>query len=259
MSRANADILTREQGGCLIITIDRPDRRNALRPLDHGALAGIFDAFDNDRQLRAAIITGTGNRAFCAGSDLADSQLGQRASLPATGFAGLTERFDLDKPVIAAINGDAVGGGLEIVLACDLAVSVPAARLGLPEPRVGLAASGGLHRLARSLPRKFANEIALTGQLFSAVRACEMGLVNQLADPGDLMAVALGWAEQIASLAPLSVKASKQMIEQGLDKPGLAAAFAASYPAYEAMLASKDAQEGPRAFLEKRPPVWTGE
>ena len=258
MGQATQDIIAVRQDHCLVITLNRPDRRNALRPQDHARLAQLFDEFAANDALRVALITGQGSLAFCAGSDLADSQLGQRSSLPETGFAGLAERFHLDKPVIAAINGDAIGGGLEIVLACDLALAVPTARFGLPEPRVGLAATGGLHRLARAVPAKLANEVALTGQLFPADRALQMGLINQLVEPAKLMEAAGQLAAQIAELAPLSVQATKQMLQKGLDKPGLAAAFAAPYPALDRMLASEDAKEGPRAFLEKRAPVWKG-
>ena len=185
-----------------------------------------------------------------------------RANLPPTGFAGLAERFDLIKPVIAAVNGDAIGGGMEIVLACDLCVAVPSARFSLPEPRVGLAASGGLHRLARQVPLKQAMEIALTGRMFAADELVGMGVVNQLSPSptggANVLALALETATLICENAPLAVRATKQMMMRGLDLPDLEAAFATRYPAFEAMLASEDASEGRLAFLQKRHPKWRG-
>jgi crotonobetainyl-CoA hydratase len=162
MEGAAAGIRWETKDRTLVLTIDRQDSRNALDPDAHHQLASLFDSFaDSDAHL-VAIVTGAGDRAFCAGSDLKVRAGLDRAHLPSTGFAGLAERFDLTKPVIAAVNGDAIGGGMEIVLACDLCVAVPSARFALPEPRVGLAASGGLHRLARQLPLKQAMEVALT-------------------------------------------------------------------------------------------------
>jgi crotonobetainyl-CoA hydratase len=232
----------------LVLTIDRQDRRNALDPDAHHQLAALFDSFaDSDVHL-VAIITGAGDRAFCAGSDLTVQAGLDRANLPSTGFAG--------------VNGDAIGGGMEIVLACDLCVAVPSARFALPEPRVGLAASGGLHRLARQLPLKRAMESALTGRMFSAAEAAEMGVVNQIAElaegPGAALVMALEMAGMICESAPLAVQATKEMMISGLDLPDLEAAYAADYPAFQAMLNSDDAAEGRAAFLQKRRPRWQG-
>ncbi|MGC6518583.1 MAG: enoyl-CoA hydratase-related protein [Candidatus Puniceispirillaceae bacterium] len=246
----------------MILTIDRQHRRNALDPEAHHQLASLFDRFaDSDAHL-VAIITGAGDRAFCSGSDLSVEASLDRANLPPTGFAGLTERFDLIKPVIAAVNGDAIGGGMEIVLACDLCVAVPTARFSLPEPRVGLAASGGLHRLARQMPLKQAMELALTGRMFAADELVGMGVVNQLSpsltNGADVLATALETATLICENAPLAVRATKQMMMRGLDLPDLKAAYAARYSAFETMLASEDAREGRKAFLQKRNPEWRG-
>lgn len=262
MEGAAAGIRWETKGRTLVLTIDRQDRRNALDPDAHHQLAALFDSFvDSDVHL-VAIITGAGDRAFCAGSDLTVQAGLDRANLPSTGFAGLAERFDLTKPVIAAVNGDAIGGGMEIVLACDLCVAVPSARFALPEPRVGLAASGGLHRLARQLPLKRAMEIALTGRMFSAAEAAEMGVVNQIAEPaegpGAALVMALEMAGMICEGAPLAVQATKEMMIGGLDLPDLEAAYAADYPAFLAMLNSDDAAEGRAAFLQKRRPRWQG-
>jgi len=244
------------------MTIDRQHRRNALHPEAHHQLASLFDTFAVSDKLLVAIITGAGNKAFCSGSDLSVEAGLDRANLPPTGFAGIAERFDLIKPVIAAVNGDAIGGGMEIVLACDMCVAVPSARFSLPEPRVGLAASGGLHRLARQMPLKQAMEIALTGRIFAADELVGMGVVNQLSPSptggADVLALALETARLICKNAPLAVRATKQMMMRGLDLPDLEAAFATRYPAFEAMLASEDASEGMLAFLQKRHPKWRG-
>ena len=262
MEGAAAGIRWETKDRTLVLTIDRQDSRNALDPDAHHQLASLFDSFaDSDVHL-VAIVTGAGDRAFCAGSDLKVRAGLDRAHLPSTGFAGLAERFDLTKPVIAAVNGDAIGGGMEIVLACDLCVAVPSARFALPEPRVGLAASGGLHRLARQLPLKQAMEVALTGRMFSAAEAAETGVVNRIAAPADgsgaALSMALEMAEMICRGAPLAVKATKEMMMGGLDLPDLAAAYSASYPTFEAMLKSDDAAEGRDAFLQKRKPRWQG-
>ena len=262
MQGAAAGIRWRTDDRILILTIDRQDRRNALDPDAHHQLAGLFDGFAASDLHRVAIVTGAGDKAFCAGSDLTVKAGLDRANLPETGFAGLAERFDLDKPVIAAVNGDAIGGGMEIVLACDLCVTVPGARFALPEPRVGLAASGGLHRLARQVPQKWAMEFALTGRMFSAEEALTMGIVNRIAPPdvnrGGALAMAREMAELICRNAPLAVRATKEMMTGGLGSPDLEAAYAARYSAFEAMLASDDAAEGRAAFLQKRQPRWQG-
>jgi enoyl-CoA hydratase/carnithine racemase len=262
MEGAVAGIRWETKDRTLVLTIDRQHRRNALDPDAHHQLATLFDSFAESDKHLVAIITGAGERAFCAGSDLTVAAGLDRANLPSTGFAGLAERFDLAKPVIAAVNGDAIGGGMEIVLACDLCIAVPSARFALPEPRVGLAASGGLHRLARQLPLKHAMEVALTGRMIGAEEAAVMGVVNQLVEaavgPEGALATALEMAAMICEGAPLAVQATKQMMIDGLDLSDLAAAYAAHYPAYEAMLNSDDAAEGRAAFLQKRRPRWQG-
>ena len=262
MQGAAAGIRWETDDRTLILTIDRQHRRNALDPDAHRQLAMLFDGFAESDAHHVAIVTGAGNLAFCAGSDLSMEAGLDRANLPPTGFAGLAERFDLIKPVIAAVNGDAIGGGMEILLACDLCVAVPSARFALPEPRVGLAASGGLHRLARQVPLKQAMELALTGRMFTADEAVGMGVVNRLspsrAGAGGALAMALETAALICENAPLAVRATKEMMMRGLDLPDLEAAFAARYPAFETMLASEDARAGRLAFLQKRSPEWRG-
>jgi len=249
-------IRTECDGPIMTVTMDRPEVLNALDPSSHRLLSEAFDRYAADDDLRVAIITGAGDKSFCVGSDLKARAKVGHDDMPTAGFAGLTERFDLLKPVIAAVNGHAIGGGLEIVLACDLAIAVPHAKFGLPEVKVGLAASGGLHRLARQLPMKHAMEIALTGTLFDANQALAFGLVNRVVDAENLSETVVTLAKGLLDCAPLSLHASKQMMTDGLAKPSLQAAFSARYSAYEEMLVSEDAVEGSRAFLENRKPVW---
>jgi len=249
-------IRVQETGEVLQVTIARPKFLNALNTAAHFELSEVFDAFAANDQLHLATITGVGDRAFCVGTDLKERSQHGLDHFPATGFAGLTQRFDLHKPVIALINGDAVGGGLEVVLACDLALAVETARFGLPEPKIGLAASGGLHRLARQVPMKAALEVALTGQLFGAKAALRLGLINKVVTQQDFQAESNRLMESLLECAPLSLRATKQMLFQGRDYSSLQGAYQASYSQYELMLKSGDAWEGSRAFLEKRKPVW---
>jgi len=236
------------EGGVLWITIDRPAAMNALNPAAHRELAAAFDVFAADRTLRVAVITGAGERAFCVGSDLKARAETNADDHPPTGFAGLTHRFDLTKPVIAAVNGLAVGGGVEIVAACDLAIAADHAALG----------GGGLQRLARGLPLKQAMDLALTGRRIGAEEAKRIGLVNDVVPRAELKARASDVAEMIIAGAPLAIEASKQVMLQSLSLPDLESALRARYPAAERMLESEDAKEGQRAFVEKRKPVWQG-
>jgi enoyl-CoA hydratase/carnithine racemase len=248
------------EGHLLSVTIDRPEVMNALHPPAHAELARAFDLYAADPELRVAIITGAGARAFCAGTDLKVRAATGRDDHPPSGFAGLTGRFDLFKPVLAAVNGLALGGGVEIVAACDLALAADHAEFGLPEPRVGLAALGGgvLHRLARQMPMKHAMWLALTGRRISAAEACRLGLINQVVPGRDLERAARALVDDLLAGAPLALEATKQVMLQGLAEPDLARAIHARYPAAERMLASEDAREGQRAFVEKRTPRWSG-
>ncbi len=244
----------------LWITIDRPAVLNALNPLAHREIAAALDDYAADPALRVAVLTGAGERAFCVGSDLKARAVTNADDHPATGFAGLTHRFDLLKPVIAAVNGLALGGGTEIVAACDLAYAADHAEFGLPEPRVGLAAlgGGGLHRLARNMPLKYAMDLVLTGRRIKAEEAKQLGLINDVVPRAGLKARVRAVAEQIVAGAPLAIEASKQVMLQSLAHPDLQTALRSRYPAIERMLASADAKEGQAAFVEKRPPRWQG-
>ena len=180
---------------------------------------------------------------------------------PPSGFAGLTSRFDLTKPLIAAVNGVAMGGGFEIALACDLIIASANATFALPEPRVGLAAlAGGLHRLPRMIGQKQALGMILTGRRVSAAEGQALGFVNEVVGPDELMGAAKRWAAQICELSPMSIRASKEAVYKGLDEPTLEAAIKgqARYPAVAALFKSEDFVEGPMAFAQKRAPNWKG-
>jgi enoyl-CoA hydratase/carnithine racemase len=257
---AGRRIIVERDGQTVWITIDRPAVMNALDPAAHRELAAAFDAFQADPELRVAVITGSGDRAFCVGSDLKARAERNVDDHPPTGFAGLTHRFDLMKPVIAAVNGLAIGGGVEIVAACDLAIAADHAEFSLPEPRVGLAAlgGGGLQRLARTLPLKHAMDLVLTGRRIGADEARRIGLINDAVPAAELRARVRSVAESIIEGAPLAIEASKQVMLESLAYADLQSALRARYPAAELMLGSADAVEGQRAFLEKRKPHWQG-
>jgi enoyl-CoA hydratase/carnithine racemase len=250
---------TRTEDHVLWVTIERPEVMNALHPPAHAELAAIFDAFAADDEQWAAVITGAGERAFCTGTDLKHKAATGSDEVPASGFAGLAARFDLDKPVIACINGAALGGGMEITLACDLVVAAEHAVFGFPEPRVGLAAlGGGLHRLARQIPLKLAMELILTGSRVSAAEAQQLGFVNRVVAASNLLAETRALLGSILECAPLALRASKATAMASLDAPDLESAIRGLHPAARRMLDSDDAREGPLAFAEKRPPHWSG-
>ncbi len=253
--------LAEKTGRLLTVTISRPEVMNALHPMANVELAAIFDDFQADPDLWVAIITGAGDRAFCAGNDLkfqAEAD-GVRPQHPATGFAGLTARWDLNKPLIAAVNGVAMGGGFEIALACDLIIASDNARFALPEPKVGLAAlAGGVHRLPRHVGIKRAMGMMLTGRTVGAAEGLELGFVNEVVPQGELLAKAHSWADEIMACSPMSIRATKEAAYQGLDQPGIQAAYEHHYDAVRAMIGSEDFIEGPKAFAEKRPPQWLG-
>ncbi|MEQ8283589.1 MAG: enoyl-CoA hydratase-related protein [Parvibaculum sp.] len=247
------------EGHLLIVTINRPERMNALHPPANFELEGIFNDFAADPDLWVAIITGAGDRAFSAGNDLRWQAEGNKMEVPATGFAGLTARFDLTKPVIAAVNGVAMGGGFEIALACDLIIASETAKFALPEPKVGLAAlAGGLHRLPRQIGAKRAMGMILTGRQVPAAEGKELGFVNEVVPAAELMAAAKRWAGLIMECSPMSIRASKEAVYKGLDIANLNEAVTGKYPAVNALFKSEDLIEGPRAFAEKRKPNWKG-
>jgi enoyl-CoA hydratase/carnithine racemase len=237
------------------VTINRPDVMNALHPPANEELARVWQDFAADADAWVAILTGAGERAFSAGNDLKWTAQHGVPKMPEGGFGGIVTR-ELWKPLIAALNGVALGGGLEIALACDVIIAADHARLGLPEPRVGLmAAAGGVHRLPRHIPLKVAMGMMLTGRHVTAEEAYRVGLVNEVVPLAGLMPAAERWAHEIAECSPLSVQATKQAASMGLGRP-LADAMGGSYPAVQKLFSSQDVIEGPRAFAEKRKPKW---
>ena len=250
---------TERDGRLLMVTISRPEVMNSLHPPANAELEKVFDDFVADPDLWVAILTGAGDRAFSAGNDLKyTAQSGGKVEINPKGFGGITSRFDNPKPLIAAVNGVAMGGGFEIALACDLIVASENAVFALPEPRVGLAAlAGGMHRLPRAIPLKHAMGMLLTGRRVSAREGYELGFVNEVVPAAELIPAAKRWAASILECAPLSVRASKQCAYDGLDRP-LDEAMAGKYDQVHAMVKSEDFLEGPRAFAQKRPPQWKG-
>jgi crotonobetainyl-CoA hydratase len=248
-------------GRTLIVTINRPDRMNALHPPANAELEHVFNDFAADPELWVAILTGAGPRAFSAGNDLRYQAEGNAVTVPKTGFAGLTSRWDLDKPIIAAVNGVAMGGGFEIALACDIILASDTATFALPEPKVGLAAlAGGLHRLPRTIGVKRAMAMILTGRNVSAAEGKALGFVHDVVAPDALMDAAKALAAQICELSPMSVRASKQVVSRSLDTASLRDAYEGqmAHPAVNALWKSEDLREGPLAFAQKRTPEWKG-
>lgn len=249
------------EGPVTVVTLNRPDVMNALHSPAHFELDQVFNAFANDPEQWVAIVTGAGERAFSAGNDLKHQASGGTMGTPPSGFAGLTSRFDLNKPLIAAVNGVAMGGGFEIALACDIIIAADSAVFALPEPRVGLAAlAGGMHRLPRAIGLKRAMGMILTARRVSAAEGHELGFVNAVVPAADLMGEARRWAQMIIECSPMSIRASKEAVMKGLDEPTLADAIKGQikYPAIGALFQSEDFREGPLAFAQKRPPQWKG-
>ena len=258
----NPAVRTAVDNGVLTITLDRP-KANAIDVTTSLALHAAFVRLQQEPALRVAIITGTG-RFFSAGWDLSAAVAGEAidADHGPGGFAGLTEFFALDKPVIAAVNGLAIGGGFELALAADLMVAADTAEFALPEVKLGMMAdSGGVLRLPKRLPRAIAAELLLTGRRMGAAEAQSWGLVNRVVPLAQLPEAARELAWQIVNAAPLAIAALKQVMRE-TETQTIQQAYqtlrSGSLPAYGAMLKSEDAKKGPRAFAEKRLPVWRG-
>ena len=249
-------------GHIAYLTLNRPDVMNALHAPAHQECASALEDFESDADAWVLIVTGAGDRAFSAGMDLrARAAEGQQpVPLPPGGFGGLTNprHSKVTKPIIAAVNGYALGGGLELAMACDIVVAADTATFGLPEVKRGIVAgAGGLHRLPRQMPLKIAMGYLLTGKHMTAAEAHRWGLVNEVVPAAQLMDAAKRWAAEIMEAAPLSVRASKQAALLGLDIP-LEEAYNTQFPAMEAMRGSNDSREGVAAFTERRKPAWTG-
>jgi enoyl-CoA hydratase len=250
-------ILTEVADGVAVITINRPEARNAVNGDVARGMAAAIDEFDGRGDVSVLVLTGAGG-TFSAGMDLKGFLAGDVPAVPGRGFGGIVEHPPA-KPVIAAVEGYALAGGFELVMACDLVVASEAARFGLPEVRRGLVAgAGGLLRLPRRIPYHVAMEIALTGEHFPAARLAEVGLVNRLVPAGQALAAARELAAQVARGGPLALAATKRVITESPDWPS-DRAFARQGEIIGPVFVSKDALEGAAAFAEKRPPVWRGE
>ena len=247
----------KRDGNVLEITLNRPEAYNALFSAAHFELAEIFDEFERDQDLWVAIVTGAGEKAFCSGNDLKVSASGGDMSMPASGFAGLCSRTDREKPVIAAVNGVAMGGGLEIVLACDVAIADPIASFALPEVKVGLfAAAGGLQRLTRQIGEKAAMELILTGRKVGPDEASQLGLINSICESGGVMDAARSLAKTIAGNSPTSIRASKRVLNAVDSLGDWDKALELSHKEIVKLIQSKDTREGMTAFVQKRKPNW---
>lgn len=264
MTESNATIpaaLVERRGNVALITINRPEARNAVNGAVSTLVGDALAAAKEDPEVWAVVITGAGNKSFCAGADLKAISRGEdlfHADRAEWGFAGYVHHF-VDKPTIAAVNGIALGGGTELALASDLVVACESASFGLPEVKRGLVAgAGGVFRLIEQLPRKVALELLFTGEPISAADAAEWGLINQVVPDGTVLEAALALADRITVNAPLSVQASKR-IAYGADDGVIAGEepkWARTAREFTGLLKSEDSREGPIAFAEKRQPVW---
>ena len=249
--------IVEDAGPLRIVTLNRPEVYNALHADANDELAEVWDEFAARDDLWVGIITGAGNRAFSAGNDLKVQAAGKRRPNGPNGFAGIAHRFNLWKPLIAAVNGWAMGGGFETALACDIIVAAENATFALPEPRVGLiAGGGGVHRLPRMIPMKKAMGMILTGRRVSAKEGFDLGFVTEVVPEGQALEGAKRWAAQILECSPKAVRASKQASYTGLDEQKLETAMRTVYPAQQENIDSQDYIEGPKAFAEKRKPSW---
>ena len=256
-------VLVEQTGHVRTLTINRPDARNAINSAVTDALGTALEAADLDPEVRAIILTGAGDKSFCAGADLKALSRGENigATDPSHnrwGFAGVVSH-PISTPLIAAVNGTALGGGTELVLSCDLAVAADGASFGLPEVKRGIfAAAGGAFRIVDAMPRKIAMELLLTGRPITAAQALEYGLVNRVVPRDDLLAAAGELAREIAENAPLAVQASKRLAIRLADGEiaGESELWRANNDELGRVFSSADAMEGPMAFAEKRAPVW---
>lgn len=257
-------ILVDRRGSVATLTINRPERMNAMDSSAHFALSEALDDLAADDAIRVLVLTGTGERAFCVGRDLKElSSTTSEAELKEIDrrwakTTRLTDRHDYPKPIVARVQGMALGGGFELALACDLIIASDTATFALPEPKRGLIPfAGGVHRLPRQVPLKTATGLLLTGRSLSAERAFALGLVNAVVPADALDDEVQHWVNDMLACAPLAIRSIRQIVAQGLGRP-LEQAMGATYEAEERRKSSQDSIEGPRAFAEKRTPVWTG-
>jgi enoyl-CoA hydratase len=250
-------VLTEVRDGVLLVTLNRPEARNAVNGDLAAGVAAAVERLEGDGELRVGVITGAG-AGFCSGMDLKAFLRGETPHAGGRGFAGICERPPA-KPMIAAVEGFAVAGGLEVALSCDMIVAGRSARLGIPEAKRGLiAGAGALFRLPRRIPRHVAMELALTGELIDAERGFDLGLVNRVCDDDGALDEALALAATIAANGPLAVRVSKEIVDHLVELPE-AEAWSRQEVFIEQIMGSTDAREGAAAFAEKRAPVWTGQ
>lgn len=253
--------LVERRGNVMVITINRPEARNAVNSAVSTAVGNALQDAQSDPEVWAVVLTGAGDKSFCAGADLKAIARGERVLHPdheEWGFAGYVHQF-IDKPTIAAVNGSALGGGTELVLASDLVIAGQSATFGLPEVKRGLlAGAGGMFRMVEQLPRKVALELLFTGEPITADKASQWGLVNEVVPDGTALEAALALAARITVNAPLSVQASKR-VACGVDDGVITAeevGWSRTQREFAPLLKSEDSKEGPRAFAEKRQPIW---
>lgn len=261
------NVIYEKRGHVAYVTLDRPEVLNAMNLAMHEELTRIWDEFEADDDVWVGVLTGAGDRSFSVGQDLKElaARTENGTAEPSTfgsrgkpGWPRLTERFSLAKPLIARVNGYALGGGCELALACDIIIAAESACFGLPEARLGLVAgAGGVFRLTRQLPYRTAIGMLMTGRRIEASRALDLGLVNEVVPADELDSCVQGWVGDVLECAPLALRAVKEAARTSADR-SLEQAFATRYVWEERRMHSADAVEGPRAFLEKRPPQWQG-
>jgi enoyl-CoA hydratase/carnithine racemase len=251
-------IKTEVQGNVLIVTMNRPEVYNAVHAEMHQEMSDCWDDFAANPDLWVAVLTGAGDKAFTAGNDLkATAKGGSKKTLAATGFAGLSSRFDLEKPIIAAVNGFAMGGGFETALSCDIIIAADVAKFALPEVKVGFFASAsGVQRLSRYIGRLAAQELMLSGRTIDAAEALRLGCVNEVVPADQLMARAMEKAQELASVSPSSIKATKRILNSMAVAEGLPESLNYSREVQMDLAQTEDFKEGVQAFVEKRKPNW---
>ncbi|MCA0872277.1 enoyl-CoA hydratase/isomerase family protein [Seohaeicola saemankumensis] len=248
---------TERVGNVLVVTMNRPEVYNAVHAPMHNEMSAIWDDFAADPDLWVAVLTGAGDKAFSAGNDLKYTAQGGKGKPPETGFAGLSMRFDLEKPIIAAVNGFAMGGGFETALNCDIIISADTAKFALPEVKVGFfAAASGVQLLSRQIPRKVAVDIMMTGRHITAQEALELGVVNEVTTQDQLMERAMAKAAEITAVSPSAVKATKRVLNQMEELENLRASLQYSRQVIMDLRETEDFREGVNAFVEKRKPEW---
>lgn len=250
-------IKTEREGNILVVTMNRPEVYNAVHVYMHQEMDRCWNEFEADDDLWVAVLTGAGDRAFCAGNDLKATAQGIKGETPASGFAGLSNRLNREKPIVGAVNGFAMGGGLETALSCDILIAADTAVVSLPEVKVGFfAAAGGVQRLTRQIGRKAAMEMILTGRKVGAEEALRLGIVNEVVPAAQCLDRAMEKAREIAANSPSSIRASLRVLNQLDEMERTLDGILLSRPELEKLRQTYDFKEGVQAFVEKRKPEW---